>query len=177
MATKHCYCTSSHKSRLQLFLSPISLFFFSFFLSSQHSSFFDPLVFILLSWPASLPPFPPSPASLSLFFHRSSPFLPLLLFPFTHLYSLHYKAKRIWWLACALCPQTQLTPRIFSLCWIVPQNERQLKEPALRWCFHVWKRGGSVGPRSQVEHHGNCLFLASRSTCWHSWAKIDPEVD
>lgn len=120
---------------------------------------------------------PPSPAalslslsiSLSLFFHRSPLFL--LLLPFTHLYSLHYKAKRIWWLACTLCPQTQLTPRIFSLCWIVPQNERQLKEPTLRW--HLFANGGSVGPRSQVEHRGNCLFLTWRSTCWHSWAKID----
>lgn len=175
MATQHCYCTSTHKC-LQLFLSPISVFFFFYHHSTPPISI--PWCLSFLSWPASLPPLPsasiPSRSLslsiyLSLFFHRSPLFL--LLLPFTHLYSLHYKAKRIWWLACTLCPQTQLTPRIFSLCWIVPQNERQLKEPTLRW--HLFANGGSVGPRSQVEHRGNCLFLTWRSTCWHSWAKID----
>lgn len=130
MATPHCFCTCTHQFRLQLFLS-------GFFLSSQHSSYFDPSVFILLSWPASLPPLPSFPSipslPLSLVFLHSFPFL--LLLPFTHPFII--KLRGFGGLR-ALCPQTQLTPRIFSLCWIVPQNERQLNELALS--LHVCKR-------------------------------------
>lgn len=73
------------------------------------SFYVAPSVFILfiltcisVSFSPSLPPFSssiPHNVSLSL----------LVCLPLPICTILHHKAKRIWWFACVLCPQTQLT--------------------------------------------------------------------